>query len=730
MKKFVFLIFVVLEMLASTIPAAAQKTFYVYRNDGIINAFLSEDVDSITYSRLDLDSILHETPVVQEVYTPDSIYRIPIEVIDSVGFITPETVYQPGTVNITAEMREYIVDSDSLLLTFASYTPASLLPHVGDKLVNTKASGGLQTGFIGKVRKIENTEKGYNVYCDAIGLTDVFECYYGMFRDNPGTSQAAKARGLGDFNQGKFEWEPGTLTHNLLTTFGSSISYEKDGNALIPTLEDAEISMSLTPKIYGTSFLIVNRQYGVYLGLSIFGDYTLEEYMSLSGSLKAEGKKKFFEKPFPIPEVLCDIDVEIGGFLRSTIEISTEQKWTQRYKSTFHFEWSSKGKEALKNVNEIKNVDNTHSGILALKGSFEGGLYAKVGLAFIATSELDIAEVGLEVEGGLRVEGTLLPYVSNKEDALKTTELYNMMKGKGVEISAYYGTSAYAELFSWSWNKALPNFGNIPFSKKWVIKAYNYVPEFKNTKLKKNGSDYFASVDIVGNAAKNDIGFSLQSKNNPTDRINGYCVRNYIGPSSSAYATFNKTPSKEPYILYPLVKYGELELIADPSAEPEGDPGITFKSAEIIDINADPKYTGDGEYMFTWYTTKFKYIIQIDGSDDIDYVQPIIFDNGAWNYNGGKTRVPGDGLFAVTTSMSYDSDANMNWSTGYEITLKNGKVIYSTNNLKIGGTPAKPTITVTEPATLSKIANLQTKTISDQKQSHPIFEEIEFVKIE
>ncbi len=547
---------------------AQNDVMYVYRNDGVINAFLKADIDHICYSQLDVDSVAHAEYVVQEVWVVDSVYRIPLEKIDSVSFVTPETVYQPGTVNITSKMREYIIASDSLMLTFAQNTPTDLLPQLGDKLVNTEASGGLLSGFVGQVKEIENTGNGYSVYCDAIDLTDVFECYYGMYGGNVESPSLAKNRSIEDgFYQGKFEWNPGKLTRNLISTMGSSISYEPDGNLLVPSLDDAEFSLSLTPKINGTAFLIVNREYGVNFSISIYGDYTLEEYMALAGSITGGGDLKFVEKPFPMAQVLCDVDVEFGAFLRAGIQISTEQKWSQRYKSIFHHEWSNKGMESLKNINEIRNVENTHSGIVALKGSFEGGLYAKVGLAFITTKQLDIAKVGLRLEGGLRFEGTALPYISYKEDALKSTDLYNMMKGQGVELSAYYGTSAYAKLFSWSWNKRIPNWLNIPFGKKGVLKSCYYVPEFKNTKLEKGDNDYFASFDIVGNCGKTDIGFSLQCKDNPTDRVNGYSVYDYNGPSSSAYATFYEKPSKEPYIVYPLVKFGELEMIAEPSAE-------------------------------------------------------------------------------------------------------------------------------------------------------------------
>lgn len=129
---------------------------------------------------------------------------------------------------------------------------------------------------------------------------------------------------------------------------------------------------------------------------------------------------------------------------------------------------------------------------------------------------------------------------------------------------------------------------------------------------------------------------------------------------------------------------------------PTDEASITFQSAEILEVSPEPKYNGDGEYLFTWYTTKFKYVIKIDGADMIDYIQPIIYDNGTWTYNGGKSRVPGNGMYSVTTSMSYDNDANMNWATGYLIALKDGTTIYSTNILQFGGTPESPTVIVSD----------------------------------
>lgn len=153
---------------------------------------------------------------------------------------------------------------------------------------------------------------------------------------------------------------------------------------------------------------------------------------------------------------------------------------------------------------------------------------------------------------------------------------------------------------------------------------------------------------------------------------------------------------------------------------PTNEASITFQSAEILEVSSEPKYNGDGEYLFTWYTTKFKYVIKIDGADMIDYIQPIIYDNGTWAYNGGKSRVPGNGMYSVTTSMSYDNDANMNWATGYLIALKDGTTIYSTNILQFGGTPESPTVIVS--ASTPKLSKpKKMKKSSESAGSKPTF---------
>ena len=102
--------------LMSVAPAFAQESqqyaIYNYRNDGDFNAWMNIDVEKITYSCSGLDGVEHDDIVVQEVWTPDSVYRIPISAIDSIGFRAPKIEYQDNVFHITEAHLPYIISVD------------------------------------------------------------------------------------------------------------------------------------------------------------------------------------------------------------------------------------------------------------------------------------------------------------------------------------------------------------------------------------------------------------------------------------------------------------------------------------------------------------------------------------------------------------------------------------------------------------------------------------------
>ena len=75
--------------------AQAQEAFYIYRNDGDFNGFFYDEVVEMRYSKIGVDSVENDMFVTYEVELADTMYRIPLAAIDSIGFQQPEIKFNP-----------------------------------------------------------------------------------------------------------------------------------------------------------------------------------------------------------------------------------------------------------------------------------------------------------------------------------------------------------------------------------------------------------------------------------------------------------------------------------------------------------------------------------------------------------------------------------------------------------------------------------------------------------
>lgn len=177
MKK----IYVLLVALVATVSIQAQtqdNALYVYRNDGEFNAFLREEIDSIALSYFDPYGIEHKNPVYQLFFTSDSVYRIPVEAIDSVSFVQPEIIYNKNVVRMDqAGTCKWLKAADGMKLTFNSEMPYSAQPSKGDVLLYLKDNlPYFQEGFAGIVSSVSIVNNDIVVLCDSINdITDIFE---------------------------------------------------------------------------------------------------------------------------------------------------------------------------------------------------------------------------------------------------------------------------------------------------------------------------------------------------------------------------------------------------------------------------------------------------------------------------------------------------------------------------------------------------------------------------
>ena len=87
MKTLQRIIFLLAVLACAIQPLHAYEYFTIYFTDGTKSEpFFATDVDSIRYSRLDLDSIEYADWQVQEIWTVDSVYRYPLLSIDNLSF--------------------------------------------------------------------------------------------------------------------------------------------------------------------------------------------------------------------------------------------------------------------------------------------------------------------------------------------------------------------------------------------------------------------------------------------------------------------------------------------------------------------------------------------------------------------------------------------------------------------------------------------------------------------
>ena len=554
------------------------EAFYIYRNDGNFNAFFREEIDSIVYSCYDVDSTLYDDIVTQVVFTEDSVYRIPLEAIDSVSFVQPETKYKPGVIRLEGDILNYIISQDSLSIFFEAGTPSNILPRVGDKLITMEMTDIFPIGFAGEVINVKSDGDKVEIACTAVNLLDIFEQYYGssemewdgqkIVRRNP----SAPRKATGAVPPKTFQ--PGKLTLPLIDNIFSH-SYQPNDN-LAFTLDELSADISVTPIITGKGFWIIDARNGIYLQLSINGKYSLEENFGMKGSANWRQNKRIVRVPWPILP-LADVYLELGGFVEAKGEFGIQQKWTQEYKSVFTWDYSSKGENVLKPVNKMIPVSSNHSGEATIKGSIGAGVYLQVGLDFIHTKKLDIANVNLEGRAGVCLEGNLVLDKSDMETAKKSTAIYESLRDTYLSLNWYLGASANASILKYGVSREF-DLGGLPFKTHGEIARFCLAPTFTDVKAsysKESTSIIDAQAKIScpamlgGRCIKVDAGLVLKDELGENFSTNPYEINDYKGSIQAKVldSQFQEVPSNKKLRVYPHIKWMGGDILASPYAE-------------------------------------------------------------------------------------------------------------------------------------------------------------------
>ena len=560
MKQRLHLIILLASLALSGMAQTIGDAFYIYRNDGHFNAFFRDEVDSIAYSYYETDSVRYDEVVTQLVYTADSIYKIPLAAIDSVGFVTPENVYKPGVVKLEGEVRDYVVSTDSLTIMFKMDTPELLLPKIGEYLFTEEVSSVFPIGFIGKVENIQPKDGLMAVSCSQVDFEEVFESYSYVLNTNAETSRMlAKEQTPIEGNTWERTWSPGTFTFPLTNYITPNIYPDPLGELSFDVSSHQSISLTPTFRVKYVRIVTPSRGTEVSLDLSeedvIAEDFSISGHINWNNDLLSTNDIPFLELGIPFLWLYG----KAGVFFNADATISCAQHFSQTFGYTFHCEGSSRSLLSTRASLSGIHISSEHSGEIIAKGSIELGVYGEIGVAFVDSR---IASVAYRGEVGVGIEGNAMLYKKDAGTALHSTEVYKTLQGNDIQFKWFYRTGIPVKLLWFEWPNSQKPHDN-------VFARVSLVPNFSDTKLERDidNTTLFASTKANGVCLPVDLGFTLFEQKSTNSVQTSYSRFGYAGMNADLYASFFNMPISKNYEIYPTVKLLGVEMLAEPMAK-------------------------------------------------------------------------------------------------------------------------------------------------------------------
>lgn len=420
-------------LLVGSQSLSAQDAFYVYRNDGEFNGFFYDDIVRMGVSKYDLDSIEHEEYVVQDIETADSIYRIPLAAIDSIGFQQPEIVLNPKAKDIGAQglydyMKDfYAYDDMTVFFRLNADTPAELVPKEGDVLINfsdPRISYSMQSeedfsGLACKVKSVirYNEYSQWTVYCDPLtDLSDIFVQLIAVEKIGYDTEGNVKRRIAGfDYDEETQRYVAKASGSGSITLFDISATLHRESdwgtaNADLSIKAGLDVTYNITWKnIYfklGRSF-----EFSVTPSATLKASKDFEaeivgipEFLS---SIKFPAVAPLFQTR-PFPKVVLRAGGELGVKL-SLPTVGYAYHESLSFNSGRILPWSYSmfdGNTGSTNPNQelfnTGDVELSLSGFVQIAAKFTGGVETNDWFSKILS-----AYIGLELYAGPKLEGSL-----------------------------------------------------------------------------------------------------------------------------------------------------------------------------------------------------------------------------------------------------------------------------------------------------------------------------------
>ncbi len=412
----------------------AQDAFYIYRNDGDFDGFFFDDVVRMGYSKVDPQGVEHEEYVIQEIETEDSLYRIPLCVIDSIGFQQPDVIFSPKVKHIDESgLIGYIKDFTAYQDKTAFFrinpdAPREIVPEVGDVLVNfsnpsfsySGQTGDNFSGFACKVTSISQYAAGsqWTVMCDPVtDLADIFMQLISVERLGYDEQGHVKRRVAGfDYDESTRRYvrrhKSGSGSISLFDVSGT-LQREWDWGS-VSTDINLKAGIDVTYNInWRRIFFKLGRSFGVSLTPSATVkssrsfEYEITGLPELLSSIKFPAVAPLFQtRPFPKMFLRGGGDLAVKLTL-PTVGYNYQETLSFDSDRTFPFDFTMD--QGFSNgTSDTQELFNTGDVEISLSGFVQAGTKFTAGVETNDWfSSIMWAYIGLELYAGPKIEGSL-----------------------------------------------------------------------------------------------------------------------------------------------------------------------------------------------------------------------------------------------------------------------------------------------------------------------------------
>ena len=621
-----------------TLAVSAQtigEAFYIYRNDGAFNAFFREEVDSIVYSCYDADSVLYDDAVMQVVYTADSTYFIPLAAIDSVSFVQPATVYKAGVTPITGDLLDYVIDVDSLTLTFSPETPASLLPSAGDKIASVDLNDRFPYGFLGRVVSVNKTSGGYVVGCESIGLEEAVDqlCVTTtMATTDDGTMVKSLAPRHMSANGDYFLY----IGEQKQSFDLSSVIHKKD---VLSVSGKAALKTTITPTIYIQATYVVNAEVGLFTKFHIISEASSSLDLELAGELTQElWKKAIFSKEKPLAYGFT-FYAELGAKVEAGGELAVGATFSARGRQTMdivYCPYRSDLNTVTFNHKLLSSDADWH--YVAAKASLKACGYLELGIGY---GLHNLAKVGGAFELGVKGEYESVLDVDLLQRANEQTDFYDAMKESDkLDVNAYFGANFVAALLSGADIERLKfstgedkNLTDEPFFQGRSLPLFadietEMVSATSATATTRVSGDLLLP-QTIGLRIVDEDGRAVQTY------YRGDTYWNHRTSDRELKYTFDNLQNGKQYKVYPLVRWFGYNIMATPSADLDMTFPVTLSYFHVTQSQYERNgFSNDG------MTFDYRFDTSVNVTLDVDDISKV----ADWGYaylapNGRETLI-------------------------------------------------------------------------------------------